>query len=66
MAKLTAKEIQDALLSCWYGDPDDLFNTLDGTEASSYEEAGILTNNKGIIIRTQTGEEFQITIIQSR
>lgn len=66
MSKLTAKEIQNALISLWYGDPDDLFNTLDGTEASSYEEAGMLTNDKGIIIQTQTGEEFQITIIQSR
>ncbi len=66
MAKLTAKEIQDALLEMWYGDPDEIHNTLDGTEASAYEEAGILTSDKGIVIQTQTGEEFQITIIQSK
>ena len=66
MAKLTAKEIQDALLEMWYGDPDEIHNTLDGTEAYSYGEAGVMTNDKGIVIHTQTGEEFQITIIQSK
>lgn len=63
---MNAKEIQDALLEMWHGDPDEIYNTLDGTEACSYEEAGIMTNDKGIVIQTQDGREFQITIIQSR
>lgn len=32
----------------------------------TFEEAGMLTNDKGLVIRTCDGSEFQITIIQSR
>ena len=32
----------------------------------TFDEAGMLTNDKGLVIRTGDGNEFQITIIQSR
>ena len=32
----------------------------------TFGEAGLLTNNKGLVIRTQDGKEFQITIVQSK
>ncbi|MEN6386016.1 MAG: hypothetical protein ABFD79_12585 [Phycisphaerales bacterium] len=32
----------------------------------TFDEAGMLTNDKGLVIRTSDGNEFQITIIQSR
>jgi hypothetical protein len=32
----------------------------------TFEEAGVLTTNNGLVIRTSDGSEFQITIIQSR
>lgn len=60
------KTIQNALLALWHGDPDELFNTLDGTDASSYEDAGVLTTDAGLVINTQDGRQFQITILQSR
>ncbi len=60
------QKIQNALLALWHGDPDELFNTLDGTDAMSYEDAGVLTTDAGIVITTQDGQQFQITIIQSR
>lgn len=31
----------------------------------SYEEEGVLTNNKGLIIWLKDGSEFQITIIKT-
>ena len=35
-------------------------------EASSFEANGILTMNRGLVLRMSDGAEFQITIVQSR
>lgn len=35
-------------------------------DALSYEEAGILTRDEGLVLRTPDGDEFQITIVRSR
>ena len=32
----------------------------------SYEEAGVMTYNKGLVITLPDGSEFQLTIVQSR
>jgi len=32
----------------------------------TFDEAGMLTRNKGLVVRTSDGSEFQITIVQSR
>lgn len=32
----------------------------------SFEAAGVLTNNAGIVLRTTSGREFQITVVRSR
>jgi len=32
----------------------------------TFDEAGMLTNDKGLVVRTNDGSEFQITIIQNR
>ena len=32
----------------------------------TYEEAGVLTNNAGFVIRMVDGSEFQITVVRSR
>lgn len=39
---------------------------LEIEEALNFEDAGIMTYNKGIVIRTRDGAEFQLTIVQSR
>jgi hypothetical protein len=31
---------------------------------SSFEEAGVLTYNKGVVVRTACGKEFQISIVR--
>lgn len=33
---------------------------------SSFEESGVMTGNRGIILRMEDGKEFQLTIVQSR
>ena len=32
----------------------------------TFEEAGMLTNDKGLVVRTSDGSEFQITIVKSK
>ena len=32
----------------------------------TFEEAGLLTSNRGVVVRTANGSTFQITIVQSR
>ncbi len=33
---------------------------------TSFEEAGIMTSDKGMVIQMENGSEFQVTIVQSR
>jgi len=32
----------------------------------TFEEDGVLTGNRGVVVRTTDGGEFQVSIIQSR
>jgi len=34
-------------------------------QTTIFENAGILTNNKGLVVRMQDGSEFQVTVVQS-
>lgn len=34
--------------------------------ATTFEDAALLTSNRGVVLRTADGSEFQITIVQSR
>ena len=55
-----------------YMDTDDLDQfdmpeELAGIErVSTFDEAGVLTRDAGLVITTNDGSEFQLTIIQSR
>lgn len=33
---------------------------------STFEDAGMLTHNHGLIVRLPNGDEFQLTVVQSR
>ena len=35
-------------------------------DTSTFEDAGLLTKNKGLVVRMKDGSEFQITILQSK
>ena len=53
--KQMAETIQEAL-----AEQDNVRSVL------TYDEAGMLTNNAGLVVRTIDGSEFQITIVKSR
>lgn len=35
-------------------------------QVRSFEECGVLTLNKGLVVQLEDGSEFQVTIVQSR
>jgi len=35
-------------------------------KATGFDEAALLTRNQGLVLRTEDGREFQISIVQSR
>jgi hypothetical protein len=39
---------------------------LDGANILTFDQAGLLTGNKGIVIRFANGDEFQLSIVQSK
>jgi hypothetical protein len=39
---------------------------LAGLATRTFEDAGVLSGNAGLVIRTTTGAEFQLSIVQSR
>jgi len=46
------------------GEDDELDPTVNC--ASTYEDAGVMTMNKGLIVEMSDGSEFQMTIIQKQ
>ena len=47
--------------------PEDLPDELSEVEmVQTYDEAGILTYNKGLVLRMKDGSEFQLTLVKSR
>lgn len=39
---------------------------LEGARIDTFEEAGVLTRNKGLVVRLKDGTEFQLTVVKSR
>lgn len=39
---------------------------LDGLRVRSFEEDGVMTYNKGLVVTLPDGSEYQLTIVQSR
>ena len=45
----------------------DLADDLDEiTSVESFEDSMLLTNNRGLVIKTANGDKFQITIVQTK
>lgn len=38
----------------------------EGLEVETYEEAGLLTRDEGLVIKAEDGREYQVTIVQSK
>jgi hypothetical protein len=45
---------------------DNLFSRRSGGWAETFEEAGVLTGNRGVVISVGNGQEFQLTIVESK
>ena len=59
MVKIT-EEIMEKFIAIGLADEDEV------TMVVNFQEAGMLTCNSGLVVRTIDGSEFQITIVQSR
>jgi hypothetical protein len=55
-------------LETWIREAINLMNEEEPEIAriDSFEDAGILTNNRGLVLKTHNGDVFQMTIVQSR
>ena len=75
---MTTTEVQEGLrammeevLAVGVGEIDECEMTMpqeleDLIRVESYEDAGILTTDAGMVLRFKRGEKFQITIVRSR
>lgn len=45
-------------------DPDEIDLTV--TDVETFEQAGLLTRNAGVVITLNNGQEFQLTIVRSK
>ncbi|MDT8900095.1 hypothetical protein [Anaeroselena agilis] len=50
----------------WNGDPEIGVLTRNGNALRTFADAGVMTGNKGLVVRMDDGSEFQITIVKSR
>lgn len=60
---MTARRIETLLLSLEIEAENPFAETI--ATATSFEDAGILTRNRGVVLHMRDGSVFQITIVQS-
>jgi len=63
---ITAEIVQEALFGILTGEWDTENSALESAEARTFEDAGVMTNNKGLVITLPDGTEYQLTIVRSR
>jgi len=62
MKRLTERRLEEHLVN-YFERRAENSASIDG--ARSYSDAGVLTGNRGLVLRLANGQEFQITIIES-
>lgn len=63
----TEEKVEEALIGILqYGESADDTALADVQSAVSFREEGVLTYNRGLVVRLADRTEFQITIVQSR
>ena len=65
-AEINEGIVQDALMGMLYGDWGVEDSALEGCQVRTFEDAGVMTYNKGVVVSLPDGSEFQLTIVQSR
>ena len=64
--EVTEEVVEEALWGLLTGEWDTENCALVGCLVQTYENAGIMTYNKGLVVSLPNGSEFQLTIVQSR
>lgn len=59
---MDAKEFQDILYSILL--EDEVYEVIKSIR--NFQDAGFLTNDKGLVIKLKDGSEFQVTIVQNK
>ena len=66
-AQVTEDTLQDGLMELISEAADDSFGIgWENAGVRTFEQAGVMTYNKGLVISLPDGSEFQLTIVQSR
>jgi len=60
--RLTERSLERKLVDLF----DNLFSRRSGGRAENFEDAGVLTGNRGVVISVGNGQEFQLTIVESK
>ena len=62
------EQVQNALLELVADEGHEAFDDAgDGFDSvSTFNDAGVMTYNKGLVVRLRDGSEYQITIVRSR
>jgi hypothetical protein len=63
---MTEQEMEDTLRELIETAMEEREDEEQELRVESFEEAGILTMNKGLVIETASGAKFQVTIVRSR
>lgn len=67
--------LRDLLASLQYMDKDNheevcqalcLDDVLEVEDATTFENAGVMTSNKGVVVTLPDGSQFQVTVVKSR
>lgn len=63
---MTEHDIESVLLELEYQTGEDGEPIIEAlASATSFEDAGIMTRDRGVVFRMKDGSEFQITIVRS-
>ena len=65
-AQFTEETLQDGLRELITEGYDSMDICWENLRVQTYEQAGVMTYNKGLVITLPDGSEYQLTIVQSR
>jgi hypothetical protein len=63
---INAQSIADYLVDLIEQDDQPWSDDGDKPTVRSFEEAGVMTRNAGLVLRAPDGQEFQISVVKSR
>ena len=64
--QFTEETLQNALMELITEGYDSYEMCWENLRVQTYEQAGVMTYNKGLVIPLPDGSEYQLTIVQSR